>query len=409
MDIDSIQNRIIATEDLIEHRETESNALEKARKELLIIEQELRADEDTLHDPKNLELLIHAVSLIGVCHDHAGDTSKQKNLRDNLKKLVDKLRQLREKNPPDAWGTNKSETDIIHDIQNQAFNHFFNNYFFKEIPWRINELLKERRSMKIPKPDILTGQMLGVRGQASAYLSWWDQEETDSARKYFQESLEHFPKDDRNAAMSINFLATLEWQAGDNAKALEWMRNHHQPIDFTSPNDLARRFEDLQRFVNERIFDAVNLFRITLGTTVELPALEAVSKAILAREYKGHPHPQSCRWLGAIAMTTGQLDIALTLFEESIKTSQKSGFAVRTLALPALALKAACLSRQSKGEESSTATEKTLDEAKQLCCESTSFERCHKKSGGEDTLKKICEGGDEAINLASRLLPWSYS
>ncbi|PIP84920.1 MAG: hypothetical protein COR54_01460 [Elusimicrobia bacterium CG22_combo_CG10-13_8_21_14_all_63_91] len=402
---DDVLEAVREADILIEHRESEKDALTRAKRLLLAQEKSL-SDPPDLDSKKRDQLLILVRGRLIQVFNHLGDTASQSAMKNSIGKLASKCRE-----DASHEETRDIETTVL-EIQNHALNILFNDYRFEEVSRIAHDLLDRRKAMRIADPDALRGEILGSLGQAMAFQARWDSSCAQFARMHFDTSLEHFDLGHRFESMSVNFLATLEWQAKDSNKAFETLKKHSNPVPYPSISDTVENFQELSRLASDGDdmnsgYLLLNLLRILSQEKLDSGKVREVASTLLDREVKSYPYPHLCRWLGAIAAEGGDNETAERLFDTCIETSQESGFTVKTLSLPAMAMKAA-LKKQS-GKDNSSEREEALENASRMVRKSKGFGRCLEKSGGKAELEAICEAGPNWISKACRLLPWIYS
>ena len=150
---DDVLEAVREADILIEHRESEKDALTRAKRLLLAQEKSL-SDPPDLDSKKRDQLLILVRGRLIQVFNHLGDTASQSAMKNSIGKLASKCRE-----DASHEETRDIETTVL-EIQNHALNILFNDYRFEEVSRIAHDLLDRRKAMRIADPDALRGEIL---------------------------------------------------------------------------------------------------------------------------------------------------------------------------------------------------------------------------------------------------------
>lgn len=354
------------------------------------------------------DIQAYVLMLLSCCHNHSGAVQPQQEIEARLDAVLSAGK-------PSGSRTYIEKQELLLQAKTRAVNRLFNNYQFEAVINAIQPALTERERI-IPKgaTDEMLGQMLGTLGQACAFAARTDPEMAFMARDYFEKSLEQFQPGTQYHAMSVNFLATLAWQEGNQDLACKEMARHPRlPNSLTLDTMLATFDTLLGGHVSP--FDAVNLSRIAAASTVDRhpPKVASVLAAWKHWESKivnAHPHEQLCKWLAFLALAHGEHDRALQMLDRALDISKELGFTVSTIRLSILGLQAITASAAGNDGLYARALNAFKASADELTAASNPFGAYISAFDGKDGLVETIKRRD--VNSAweiATFLPFNYA
>ncbi len=355
------------------------------------------------------DLQAHALALLLSCYNHTGAIDPQKRVESELNALLSAHR-------PKMSLSYLQRAELLLEVKIRNLNLLFNDYRFAGVLEAIEtDLAQREKNLPEGETDELLGKMQGSVGQACAFQARLDPSWAEMAEDYFTRSLEHFQSGTLFSSMSINYLATLLWQNGDNEGALQAMNRHPGYPDMPTKKALVSTLPDLLCLDNMSAFDAVNYLRIASSSAEDgsLPSgqgLTQIRDNWIKRATHDHPHEQFAKWLGYLFFLSGMHKDAANMYERGEAICEGQDFTLKTIGLSILVLNAI---NSLAGEDSAVSAKKLKDverSARELEEKSVSFATYLLHCGGAQGLTELCQSQDKKqVAELARLLPFSYA
>ncbi len=354
----------------------------------------LEADDLPPEDAKNIaELHLKSIDGLVCCANHAGDNTSQQKLRNEFDQ---KLTQH-----TDLIGGYRHARELDYELQNRFCNLYANEYRFEEMVDAADGLYQEiTQNLPDGQADELVGKLSGTLGQAYAFMARTDPEWADEAKKLFKESLRHFPEKSVYYSMSVNYLATLAWQQGDNAAAARYMAQHPGMEEVSAPGDLWQCIPNL--IDNKRDFDLVNVLRILASEAWQgnfeissktpdiLGCLQQIHEYVKDPDRCQHPVHQIHKWLAVLQLVANRKKDALANTDAALAKAKKLGFTIHTIAPSILPV------RYRAGGYNLDDIEKMKNQISLLADRVKPFSEYVYKLGGAGELARLARSDDDA-------------
>lgn len=399
--------------ELIERRTVERDALREAydiaRTVCRLAWRELSADRT---NRQALDLCLVGLECATTCVNHVGITIAQDGFTGRFEQLLQDNGHLL----PGA--AERRERSLA--FRNRAWNREFNDYQFARILDRFQATVDQRVQDIGAETDELTGEMCGTIGQAHAFLARTEPSHAETAEAYLERSLRHFLPTHRYHAMSVNFLATLHWQSGRLPEAVAAFGRHAflaaaKPMCGAHGGDAhAQACAWLGTILSGRgehpgtPFDVACLLRMLGESPERVPRdlLDRVAQWARGQPSNEHPHELVAKWLGLLFMLR-DIQTAITWTTRAVTLCSMLGFAVRTIGLSPLGLRAVGHARSGAKTAAEADVKLLVRYARELCQQSTGFADYLDESGGVARMRADVEKQD--VNAIVRWLPFAYA
>jgi hypothetical protein len=215
--------------------------------------------------------------------------------------------------------------------------------------------------------------------------------------------------------MSVNFLAALAWQENNLQMAVEEMNSHAGAIRVSGPEELATKLSAVVSVGGISPFNVVNYLRIaSVGTTAaESPSeemIEGVRQYWEPRLINDHPHEQLAKWLGYLFFRRGAHEQAERMYSRAISICESLSFAVETISLSVVGLRAINQFAQSNTAGYAESLNRLRQMGASLEARSVPFADYLTHFGGVEGLVAMVKRHDrQASSEVARFLPFNYA